>query len=534
MSEQENIRNFTELVNEAKNALALNENAINFLRAKGFLDETIVRYNMGYHDGRILIPFNGTNSFYMEYTMDEACEAIEQVEPISTIESIYNGGALKNGNVLFVVESAFDAISICQAGARCIAIPSAKALISVLKEDYPNFNGILVLCLNHNVTGDVQKQALITYFDSAEIMYYDANICGQYETPNELLRADAALFIQNVTTTRKAAKEKAESIGKVDNIQHYLETKLNNDMLVFIDNKAKKTGFPELDQLSGGLQMGFYVLGGLSGSGKTTFVGQMADQIAESGEQVLYFTTEQSTLELVSKSITREAYNSGTNLKTTSSEIRAGEIVDFNNYATRYYNRVKTNLSIIETDYSFDLDKLVSYIDNFVRHTKTRPVVIIDDMMEFVSDYTRLRRVARNYHIPIIGVTYLNRENYMEPLDLTKFSDVERMADVIWGFELKILTEDVYHKQDVDKRRKEILDAEMRKSPRHMNLACYKNRYGARYNVEYEYYAQNDYFKEAVSHIEKITESDGNDMSYKNEQVPEWVMEQYKKSRNVR
>ena len=47
-----------------------------------------------------------------------------------------------------------------------------------------------------------------------------------------------------------------------------------------------KTGFRELDRLSGGLYPGVYCIGAISSLGKTTFTHQIADQIAAANIQM--------------------------------------------------------------------------------------------------------------------------------------------------------------------------------------------------------------------------------------------------------
>lgn len=50
---------------------------------------------------------------------------------------------------------------------------------------------------------------------------------------------------------------------------------------------------------------GLYVLGAISSLGKTTFIHQITDQLVEAGEHVLFFSLEQTCLELVTKGISR-------------------------------------------------------------------------------------------------------------------------------------------------------------------------------------------------------------------------------------
>lgn len=61
---------------------------------------------------------------------------------------------------------------------------------------------------------------------------------------------------------------------------------------------AISTGFTELDcVLEGGLYEGLYIVGAVSSLGKTTFVLQIADQIAQHEQDVLIFSLEMSQYE---------------------------------------------------------------------------------------------------------------------------------------------------------------------------------------------------------------------------------------------
>ena len=66
------------------------------------------------------------------------------------------------------------------------------------------------------------------------------------------------------------------------------------------------TGFKNFDSiLDGGLYEGVYILGAIPSLGKTTLALQIADQIAEAGEDVLIFSLEMARRELMAKSISR-------------------------------------------------------------------------------------------------------------------------------------------------------------------------------------------------------------------------------------
>ena len=77
--------------------------------------------------------------------------------------------------------------------------------------------------------------------------------------------------------------------------------KLENDVAEMKSHEHRKTGFPNLGSIIGVLTNGLYILGGVPSVGKTTFMLQLADQMAMRGEHILYFTLEQSKLELLNE-----------------------------------------------------------------------------------------------------------------------------------------------------------------------------------------------------------------------------------------
>ena len=529
---------YSDFIQQAKTALGSNEEAIAYLRGLGLKDETIVRCNLGFNEGHIIVPYNGANTYYMKYAMDSSrankAASGPAMDNSQGIDTFYNSGVLKNGGVIFVVESAFCALSIFQCGGRAIAINTSenvKILMSVL-EAKDNFDGIFILSLNNDPSSKANQKLFMDYLAQHEIPYIDENLAGDNLTPNEMLQNNPDGFLRAVGELKRRAQTLMDTQKKADNVKSYLESKLGKDMQYYIANKAKLTGYEELDKLSGGLQAGVYILGGLGSSGKTTFLNQMSDQIAQSGEQVLYFSMEQSILGLVSKSVAREAYLAGEEETLTSVQLRTGESAKFNIYLQKYYNRVSTNLSIIECEADFDMVALEEYVDKFIKKTQKCPVVVIDYYQAFGGNVSALRRLSRKYKVPILVAYGLPRKDYTMSTDLEKFADVEYSADVIWVLQLKMLTEDIYERETEEKSRKKILDYEVRKSPRLMQLMCLKNRYGSRYSVEYEYFAQNDCFKEATAVVEELTESAGAAASYKNSQIPEWVLKNYQKSLN--
>lgn len=114
----------------------------------------------------------------------------------------------------------------------------------------------------------------------------------------------------------KAAIEEAEQIADGARDQEraaYLETSAAHHIQDFINGIAQSvntpfipTGFNKLDAvLDGGLYEGLYIVEAISSLGKTTLITQMADNIAQKGNDVLIFSLEMARAELMAKSISR-------------------------------------------------------------------------------------------------------------------------------------------------------------------------------------------------------------------------------------
>ncbi|NLP33478.1 MAG: DNA primase, partial [Oligella ureolytica] len=115
------------------------------------------------------------------------------------------------------------------------------------------------------------------------IPYYRLNPAGEYKDANEALQKNReALSI--AVAEAEHIQEEAEQAQR----EEYLKNSTANYLQNFIDGIADSvdtpyipTGFTKLDaELDGGLYEGLYIVGAISSIGKTTFIIQIADQIA--------------------------------------------------------------------------------------------------------------------------------------------------------------------------------------------------------------------------------------------------------------
>ena len=332
------------------------------------------------------------------------------------------------------------------------------------------------------------------------------------------MTGDRAAFQEAVDAAAAAARKikSPEENPRPDNVSLYLDTAIGADLERFRDKK--KTGFQNLDSKAGGLYTGLYCLAAISSLGKTSFALQLADNLAEAGSDVLFFSLEQSRFELVSKSISRRANQAGT--RTTSLQIREGGLSRAVLEAAKAYREaVGERLSIIEGNFSCNLAYIRDYVKTYMERNQTRPVVFIDYLQilqpapeqqrqstrEAVdATMTELKRMSREFDLTIFVISSVNRNNYMTPIDFESLKEsggIEYTCDVVWGLQLKCISEEQFlfdgKKEKIAEKRERIKEAK-RATPREIELVCLKNRYGvANYNCYFDYFPAEDLFKEA-------------------------------------
>lgn len=508
-----------------------------YLRKRGISLETAAAYWVGYNPKadpagaghpcpRIIIPCS--KGHYIGRRIDGKKE-YAKLNNTGSNPAIFNSRVLYKQEVqeIFVVEGAFDALSILEAGYTAIALNSAANMQTLIKQlEQRRTGATLILCPDNDkdekTREAVQKRfaELAAGLQRLNISHITANICRAdtqlYKDANEALTGDKTAFLKAL----ERAKHQAGT--RPDNTKYYIDELMAGEIERF--KSDKKTGFTNLDEKADGLYTGLYVLAAISSLGKTSFCLQLADQLAEKGNDVIFFSLEQSRLELVSKSIARRTVkrdDSG-NLQlkdaVTSLSIRKGALTEALEAAKEYREAVGDRISIVEGNFSCDIPFIGDYIRQYIRRTGTRPVVFIDYLQilqppdagrrqstkEIVdSTVTALKRISRELNLTIIVISSVNRANYLTPIDfesLKESGNIEYSCDVLWGLQLQCLHDPEFDKGDKgDKlqQRKAVNDAKTA-TPRKIELSCLKNRYGkANYSCYFDYYPANDLFIES-------------------------------------
>ena len=286
---------------------------------------------------------------------------------------------------------------------------------------------------------------------------------------------------------------------------------LDGDLSRFSDFKNRKTGYSNLDAKMS-LYPGLYVLGAISSLGKTTFCGQMADQLASTGEHVLYFSLEQTRLELVTKGLSRMMVQLDVRTALTSMEIRRGIQSDALSRARRDYAAQTGTEYIVECGFETTVEDILSTVKKYIERTGIKPIVIVDYLQiitplsthqttKDVVDYNvrALKKLQTENDLVVLVISSLNRQNYLTPIDFSSFKEsggIEYTADVIWGLQLSVMNDELFDREAKLKAKREAVKEAKAAHPREIELVCLKNRYGvSSYTCHFKYYARYDYFE---------------------------------------
>lgn len=270
------------------------------------------------------------------------------------------------------------------------------------------------------------------------------------------------------------------------------------------------TGFKELDKaLEGGLYEGLYILGAISSMGKTTYILQIADQVAAAGRDVLFYSLEMAKSELISKSLSRltlqisKSAKAAKNDRAITSPEKIAAYTDADKKllqdAGSAYKQIGAHLWLNEGVGDINTDKIRQGVERHIALTGNRPVVIIDYFQILPSIDPRLsdkqaadrnifniKRLSRDFKIPIIVISSLNRGSYDKAVNMSAYKEsggIEYTADVLLGLQASG-AEDADAGASEQCRGKAIRDVEIK---------ILKNRHGRitakGEAIQYKYYA---------------------------------------------
>lgn len=233
----------------------------------------------------------------------------------------------------------------------------------------------------------------------------------------------------NTKTTfknKRWAKDWLEDMEKQETLTKPIPTKITK-----LDNK-----------INGGLFPGIYLIGGVPGCGKSSIALQIADNLAEQGKKVMYFSLEMSPKDLVAKSLSRYSLNiydeemdgrdkdptggrphTAQEILSVRDTFRADDTMLLQKAIERYRANCGDNVMIIGGNTS--ADKIKADVEEFIRDNKTKPIVIVDYLQQIKSSvgttdpYAKINEaiavlsdLRMEKDITLILISALNRNNY--------------------------------------------------------------------------------------------------------------------------
>ena len=270
--------------------------------------------------------------------------------------------------------------------------------------------------------------------------------------------------------------------------------------------KSRHTGFSNIDQHQI-LLPGLYILGATPACGKTTFAWQLAEQLAERGENCLFCSYEMTPTELYSKSAARELFKLNSHTSITAADIRQGAYTSDLDFV---YLQMKENLKKLKVKKFSDesVDKLLFNLRPFCIDNDKKPIIFIDylqrliprngkaDTRTLIDDALfKIKDFQQKYNVTFIVISTFNRTNYNQLVSFESFKEsggIEYTADVVWAMQLNVANCLSGEKEFTI--RQKINDAK-KKQPREINLTCLKNRNGNNYDCYFQYYSAHDYFQ---------------------------------------
>lgn len=405
---------------------------------------------------------------------------------------------------VFITEGAFDALSVETLGYPAIALNSASntgKLVRVIQQNEKAARKQQYILLpDHDERGQKMAEELAYSFRSMNMALHIAKYDERFKDFNEFASEDPD--------------------GAVEALKQAIDDSVNGNsafhVLVdfFMEPKEVEplhiTIFPKLDNLLGGLRAGMYVIGAGSSIGKTTFAQAIADNIASQGEHVLYFSLEMSKKELIAKSLVRTMCEIKKEKRingevTYARDLLNGKIKNFNllSLAIGAYEKTAKNLFIHEGMFDINVYTIRSEIEKHINLHKKKPLVIVDylQILEPISDrltdkqatdknVIELKRITRDYDVPLIAISSFNRDSYNREASFLSFKEsgaIEYGSDVVIALELckvKELDKDANGKvKDATK-----LDQAKGDLTREINVKVLKNRFGKAFEeIKYTY-----------------------------------------------
>jgi len=485
-----------------------------YMEKRGISAETADFFRLGYLAGRdeVIFPYLGYDApYYAARTIAIAPNTKDGQRwrmPGGLAKHPYNMTAAlaEQGGDIFLVEGQIDVLSIAEAGYRAITAEGCEKELAKTAKAKQGEAWRFLIVPDNDEPGRANAERMYSALTAEGLTAYIVNIPAEYHDANDFLMKNPTGLKEWAATAGAKAEEEAHITYNRQSAAEKIE-QWETDWQSGRDTPLS-TGFPSLDKiLDGGLYPGLYVLGALSSLGKTTFALQIADYIAK-GHDVLYVALEQSAAELTAKTLSRltadisnmtgnEWKNALTARSITSREKRQSNGKDqmrtLGEAIAKYREGIGRRIFFLEGMGDIGTEAIRARLAEHEKHRGQFPLVIVDyvqilapysdrmtDKQNMDKNIVELKRMARDYNIPILGVSSFNRENYNAKLSMAAFKEsgaIEYTADVVIGLQPQGMKDAASDREAAENR--QTIEASRNANPATLELRVLKNRQGA-------------------------------------------------------
>lgn len=470
-----------------------------YFQDRGISQEVIDRFKLGYDPStkQVIMPVKG--EFYIRRSTDPMAQNKDRYRlPAGIKKELFNAEALSQKKPVFITEGIIDALSIITAGHEALALPAATDT-NLLKDEIQKRIEAqslpeLILCLDNDEAGQKAAHELSEYLNKNKLPHSAAIIPKEYKDANGYLKASKLAFKGFLSNAIEGEDNTSLSF-------HVLSIQNANNLDFYIP-----TGFDKLDSsLDRGLYEGLIVLGAIPSLGKTTFALQMALQMAEAGNHVYFYSLEQSARELTIKLLSNKMSRPIADIRRIAWSFCKDQHIseqDYNDFVEASDRLHKlNNLHIIERCRS--AEAIAKDVQRRYYRTGKQAMIIIDylqiletpgarltDKQAVDQNITALKRLSAEFHVPVMAISNLNRENYDKDITMKAFKEsggIEYSTDVLLGMQFTAMQE---NKDNIE------LDKLKEANPRKVQIKILKNRNGISGKwINFDYNAEINQFK---------------------------------------
>jgi len=490
-----------------------------YLKERGFSDEIIQKFKLGYDKAKnaVVIPYPGTDYFTERLINPGDRNKYDNLPGEAPTFMIKQS----DQDFYFVTEGQLDALSMIQAGAKNVIASHYPSKIEKLIGEIKIDGAVIVA--DHDEPGEKIAQSLTDLFNEKKIKSLVVYPPEGFKDSNDVLRSDPKKLTELLSQGAKQLQEieAPATIFKIVNVSEYLESDaFGADIEYFRKYKNRKTGFSNIDKYLT-LYPGLACLTGATSLGKTSFSVQLADQLIEKGETVLYFSLEQLPIELVTKSLARKYYLAGGH-NFNNIDIKNGASDDTLISVKKAHAQTARRFNIIECDFTVSADMIVEYVEEYIKANQVKPIVIVDylqiisapegqrmDDRERIDDAVKkLKRLSKDNELFVLMISNMARSTYREKIGEDSFKEsglIEYTCDYLFGLQLAILEDEKFftkkgnrggEKETLKSEKQDKIDEASEAIPKEVVFKAMKNRNGRKvFRAFFKYRPDYDLFE---------------------------------------